>query len=229
MATVTLATLRSRVRERCDIGTSGFVTDTATSLDALINESAQLLHDILAKKLGDAYLVSSSSFSTSGSTVALPSDFYHLLGVDLTVGGVTRSLKRFMFRERNAFKNASVYTGPLEVPRYALEGTNIRLYPQPSSGLSGTFWYVPLLQVSPSGNLLVNGTDSINFPNGWEVFIVVDAAMKVLAKEESDTSALDRERSRILNRIEEAATDRDLGAPHQAVDVESADIDLWWP
>lgn len=228
MATVTLTTLRSRVRERCDIGSSTFVTDTSTSLDSFINESAQLLHDILAKKLADAYLVSSSSFSTSGSTVALPSDFYHLLGVDLTVGGAVRTLKPFMFRERNAYKNASVFTGPYEVPRYALEGTNVRLYPQPSSGLSGTIWYVPLLQVSPSGNLLVNGTDSINFPNGWEVFVVVDAAIKVLAKEESDTRALEAERQRILNRIEDAATDRDLGSPRQAVDVE-ADLDLWWP
>jgi hypothetical protein len=84
MGAVSLATLRARARERADMVGSSFVADTATSLDAWLNEGAQILHDKLVEAYGSEYLEKSTTATTTTATdYALPSDFYKLLGVDL--------------------------------------------------------------------------------------------------------------------------------------------------
>lgn len=54
---------------------------------------------------------------------------------------------------------------------------------------------------------------------GWEEFIVIDAAMKALVKEESDISALAIQREEITRRIESMAEGRDIGQAHHVQDV----------
>ena len=111
MAAVTLTTLRSRVRERADMVNSTFLTDTADSMDALINEAAQELHELLVLNYGEDYAVASASTSTVAGTsaYALPADFMKLLGVDLVMGAdEVYDLQRFNFKERNVYRGASV-------------------------------------------------------------------------------------------------------------------------
>jgi hypothetical protein len=54
---------------------------------------------------------------------------------------------------------------------------------------------------------------------GWEEWVVVDAASKLLAKEESDTSQLDREAARIWARIMKNMSNRDAGQSKRVTDV----------
>jgi hypothetical protein len=228
MATVTLTALRARARERADMVNSGFVTDTADSLDRLINSAAQRLHAIIVQKFGNDYIVKSSTFNTVAGTSSynLPSDFFKLLGVDLTIGSAPSNLKKFEFRERNVYRAATVSAFGNSLPRYRLEGSILRLYPAPNAAYLGTFWYIPQLQVNGgSTNLLVNGADTVNFDNGWEAFIEFDAAAQMLIKEESDPSAMIAERTKIEHDIEVTAENRDAGAPECAVDVEMSDVD----
>lgn len=213
MASVTLTQLRARVREAADMVGSGFVTDTATSLDAFINASADELWDILTTEFED-YAVSSTPLSVVASTgtYALPADFYKLLGVDLSVNGEEYPLQEFTFRERHRYK-AGDLSSP-ELPMYRLEGSNLRLRPTPTAAYSGTLWYVP------TRARLVNPADELVGVSGWEEFVVVGAAIKCLLKEESDASALMAEKAALKIRIEEAAAVRNPGAPARVVDVE---------
>jgi hypothetical protein len=196
---------------------SDFVTDTATSLDAFINASADELYDLLTLKFDD-YNVSSAGFTTDGgTTVALPADFYKLLGVDLSVGGREQPLSQFTFKERHRYQAADVARNGL--PLYRLEGSVLRLRPAPASGLSGTIWY------TPTRAQLVAGSDAMAGVSGWEEYVVVDSAIKCLAKEESDTTTLERKLAGLKQRIEEAAAVRAPAEPAKIVDVE--DLDGW--
>lgn len=224
MAAVTLTTLRSRVRERADMVNSTFLQDTATSLDALINEAVQELHELLTQHYGENYKMSQSSVSTVAgqSSYALPTDFYKLLGVDLTIASdQPRDLKRYTFKERNVMR-ASAQWGGLVMPQYNLEDSNIVLYPTPSGVYPLVLYYVPMLP------LLVDPSDTVNFPNGYERYVVLSAAVKALKKEESDTRDLERELGTLEAKIITGAESRDAGAPKQAVDQEAVDNSAYW-
>lgn len=212
MASVTLSTLRTRARARCDQVNSQFVADS--ELNAFLNASADELYDILVQKFGDDYYAKSSSFTTAANTPTydLPADFYKLLGIDLKVAGETLTLERYAFRDRNLYSNSP--TLPLgKQYRYRLEGSKIRLTPTPDAGEAGTIWYVPLrTQMSADG-------DTLDGVSGWEEYVVVDAAIKCVAKEEGDPSVLMAEKAALLRRIESASAHRDAGAPPSVADV----------
>lgn len=198
---------------------SSFVADAATGLDAWINEAHQKLHGMLVDALGEEYVSSTSSFTTSAtSDYALPSGFYKLFGVDLEYHGIMRALTRYERPERNAYREIR----PEALPRYSLVGSNLRLYPIPTAGLAGTILY------APEATVLVNAGDSVTYPNGWEKYIVIDAAIQALLKEESDTRALMAERERIEKEIREAKEARDMATPKRVVDVMMTDLDVLW-
>ena len=139
-------------------------------------------------------------------------------GADDHVADLMRSLTRYERPERNAYREIR----PEALPRYSLVGSNLRLYPIPTAGLAGTILY------APEATVLVNAGDSVTYPNGWEKYIVVDAAIQALLKEESDTRALMAERERIEKEIREAKEARDMATPKRVVDVMMTDLDVLW-
>lgn len=199
---------------------SSFVADSATGLDAWINEANQRLHAMVVDAMGEEYVSSTASFTTLAGTAdyALPTGFYKLQGVDLDYHGLWRTLHRFEQPERNAFREMR----PESLPRYALVGNNLRLYPIPSAGLSGVIRY------APEATVLVNAGDTVSYPNGWEKFIVIDAAIQALLKEESDVRGLAAERERIEKEIREYKENRDLATPKYVVDNQMTDLDVLW-
>lgn len=222
MASVTLTTLRTRVRERADMVGSSFVADSATGLDAWINEANQRLHGMLVDALGEEYVSSTSSFTTVSGTsdYALPAGFYKLYGVDLNYEGAIRTLQRYERNERNTYREIR----PERLPRYNVVGSNLRLYPATTNGLSGTILY------APEATVLVNGSDTVSYPNGWEKYIVIEAAIQALMKEESSVTALVAERERIEREIRDAKESRDMAMPKRVVDMELVELesDLYW-
>ncbi len=232
MAAVTLATLRAKARERADLTGSLHLTDTADSLDGWINEGAQKLHDLYVQAYGEDYLEKSAALTTVAAQTdyTLPTDFYKLLGIELPVNGTMRSLKKFNRAERNGISDISAVTA-LTMPRYKLSKGVVRLLPAPSGVLVGKIWYAPLLQVTKADtsviNTLVDGTDTINFENGAERYIIKYAARIAMSREESDvrdiTAELEAEEAKLQAIIEE----RDAAAPASAVDIEAIDYDPW--
>ncbi len=61
--------------------------------------------------------------------------------------------------------------------------------------------------------------------SGWEEYVVVDAAIKAMAKEESDPSVLMAQKQGLLQRIESAAENRDAGSPARVSDSRGADFE----
>lgn len=81
----------------------------------------------------------------------------------------------------------------------------------------------------PAGYQTSVGTitvDSLDGRNGWEEWVVVDAAIKLLSKEESDTSQLERESARLWARIMAALQNRDAGQGKRVTDV-SYNSGMW--
>ena len=214
MAGSRLDTLRTRARRKADAVGNNFFSDS--EVDDYVNVGLGELHDLLVSKYED-YFVSSASFAlTSGtatysfSSISL-TNFYKILGVDITQGNDTFRLKRFQFSERNKYASASyVYSNRGHaVYQYAIQGSNIVFIPEPKTTDTIKIWYVPSFAALASDSSKVE--DGI--VSNWEEYAVIVAAIKMLQKEESSVASLERDLERITSRIEEAARNRDAGEP----------------
>lgn len=217
----TLLAVRTAAAQRADMPTPSTTTFVTTAeWNALIQESYFELYGLLAQKFGDDYFVSvSSNITTDGANdaYALPTDFFKLLGVDLQIGGTSNAwvtLQQFTFTERNryALPNFQAYFGVTNL-RYRLRGSDLLLSPLPAAGQVLRVWYVPRLAT------LTQDADTLDGVNGWESYVIVDAARKALLKEESDTSALERDKAGLIARIEAEAENRDATGFGQTADV----------
>ena len=225
-AQLTLGTLRDMVRQRADMENSEFITDS--ELNGYIARSYYELYDLLVQKYGDNYYVANPyTFTTDGTNdqFALPGDFYKLLGVDLQLGGSSDSwvtIRPFTFAERNRYSvpNFQSFYGVTNL-RYRLSGDKIWFTPLPSAGQSIRLWYVPRIDA------VADDADIIDGVSGWEEYIIVDAAIKCLQKEESDVTVLLTQKQALIARIESAAENRDAGSPERVADTQWADF--WWP
>lgn len=219
--TVTLASLKTQARQRADMENSSFVSDS--ELLALINNSYAELYDILVQAYGSNYFALETTLTMDQNTqkYALPSDFYKLLGVDLLIDGTYGlataryvTLDPFEFQERNRFSNIVVSTVAGTYPnyRYRLMGQYLRFI-APQTGDTIVVHYVPRV------TLLVNDSDTVDGVNGFEEYIIIDAAIKMAIKEESDVSALMAQKQGIMNRIKMMSAQRDVGRAPKVSDV----------
>lgn len=213
MATFTLAQVREKVRERADMQNSTFITDS--ELTGYINSSYAELYDLIIDRHGEDYYISFQDFAASGgqSEFNLPNDFYKLRGVDLDPNsGQTITLKRFQFQERNRYNNLNVlFDGEA---RYSLRGNKLVLIPALNSTRNVRLWYVPRpSELSASG-------DTLDGVNGWEEYVVVDAAIKCRVKEESDIQELLIAKQSLEMRINKMADSRDANEPIRITDTE---------
>jgi hypothetical protein len=242
--TMRLSDLRETVRQRADMVNSQFVTDD--ELNSYINQSYFELYDILVQKYGDDYFgaplatftpngtqqlyplpdgVTLFTNGMTGATYAAPA-MYKFLGLDLNLSqnqyDSRATIRRFKFSERNryAVPNFQSFYGVTNL-RYRLYGNQLFLTPIPATGQSFNIWYIPRL------NQLVNDTDTVDGISGWTEYIIVDAAIKCLQKEESDVSILAQQKAALSYRIEAAAENRDAGEPECVGDTQSSD--MWWP
>lgn len=223
--TMTLAQLITAVRQRTDnenasgIYTDSFITDD--ELTSYINQSYFELYDLLVGAYGeDYYAASPYTFTTDGTNdfYDLPSGFYKMLGVDVKLqGGSDQSyftLKPFSMGERNSFNypnnGGNYFYNNL---RYRVQGDKIWLSPIPQAGFTVRLFYVPKM------TQLVNASDTVDGVSGWTEYIIVDASIKCLVKEESDPKAFMLQKQELLKRIESISQNRDIGMPHTVVDV----------
>jgi hypothetical protein len=230
--TMTLAQLRTAIRQRADMVNSTFISDA--ELNSYINQSYFELYDLLVQKYGDNYYVASPlQFDCDGSSqqYALPNGtnydgadpFYKLLGVDLQLGNQQDSfvtLKPFNFSDRNryAVPNFQSFYGVTNL-RYRLNGDNIWFTPIPASNQTIQVWYVPRL------TQLTDDADTCDGISGWTEYIICDAAIKCLTKEESDPSVFMAQKQALIQRIEAAAENRDAANPATVADTQAQGAD----
>jgi len=216
--TTTLANIRTRVRERCDMENSNFIS--STELLSFINASYGEFYEIIVSRFED-YFVEDSDFTLASgvSTYTLPTDFFKFRGLDRELGGGEyQTLTKFNFAERNSvnrnYRRLSAYPYSIQ---YRIVGDEIRIVPKSSAAGDYKLWYVPVF--TP----LVSESDTVDGYNGWEEYIIIDASIKCLAKEESSTTEFVAEKKAILKRIEDMASNRDFYQPEKITDVNQTD------
>lgn len=219
---MSLGQIRLQAQQRADRVNSEFLSTPEWNTN--INQSYFELYDILVQKFGNEYYVASPlTFTTTGAQFeALPNGvnrggalpFYKLLGVDLGLDQSNNAwitLKKFEFISRNRYVFPQITTNLLGVAglRYRIIGNQLEFTPIPQANQQLRIWYVPRMVE------LLSDTDRVDGVSGWTEYIIVDAAIKALQKEESDVSVLMAQKQALLARIEAAAENRDAGEPER--------------
>lgn len=215
MLTVTLGQLKTQSRQRADMENSTFISDS--ELTSLINLSAAELYDLLVGVYED-YKITSQTLAVTPNvdTYTLPTNFYKLRGVDLVLDslGNAVTLKPFNFAERNAYMFTPTWNVVgLSYLRYHMLGDSIKLVPVPNTSQNIKIWYIPAI------TKLVLDADTLDGVNGFEEYIIIDAAIKMRIKEESDVNELMMQKAAITSRINAMAAARDAGSPERVSDV----------
>lgn len=238
---MTLGQLRLLSQQKADRVNSKFVTDSEWNV--YINQSYFELYDLLVQKYGNDYFVAPETrFVLTGATqYALPDGiltfqdannnpivakpFYKLLGVDLAINAANNAwitLGKYDFISRNQYVYPQLGTNLLGVAglRYRLVGNNIDFIPTPQANQYGRLWYIPRLTT------LLKDTDIADAVSGWLEYVAVDSAIKALQKEESDVTVLAAQKMALIQRIEDAAENRDAGQP-ETISQTRRNIDLY--
>ncbi len=188
--TQTLLQLKTRVRQKTDQENSDFITDL--ELTDYINSAISEFHDIIISRFEDYFVIDTDIVLSSGNKITLPIDFLKLRGLDEDLGGGDkRALKKYNFNERN------ITLSPSD-KKYRVVKNEIHLLPR--VGVNGTYtiWYIP------TSTILSLDTDTLDGFNGWEEYVVIDASIRVMQKEESDVSLLIAQKTNLLRRIQTA-------------------------
>jgi hypothetical protein len=214
---------------------SAFVTDA--EVDRCINQSWARMYDMLLAAGEDYYLQYVDVSTPVGGFYDLPNytssvgtaatDVYQIRGVDANYSGnITVNVPRFNWEERNLYLAAPALTPyyPIVAYRFMQNPTTgkdaIQVIPAVSTGVTNLrVWYYPNPKV-------LTGVETLDGRSGWEEWVVVDAAIKLLTKEESDTSQLEREAGRIWQQIALVAQNRDSGQSKRITDV-SYNTGMW--
>jgi hypothetical protein len=199
VASYTLAQLRTLAKQESDNVGQSFISDAEWT--SYIQRSYNEMYGLVVEAYGDDYYTASpGTFTTDGTndhypTSGLPATFFKLRGVDVQISspGQWVSLKQFEFADRNRI---SVFNNPIP-----MAGQNLR------------YWYTPLPTL-PSGE-----SDTIDGINGWEEYVIADACIKALRKEEADVSAWMAAKQQFKARLEGEAENRNSGQAHRISDT----------
>ena len=228
-------TLVTRVRQRADMENNFFVSDL--EVQTYINAGIAELHDILIQTYGQDYYIESKEFNTTAGVdtysliagVAASDGFYKLRGVDCKVNGQDWfTLRPFNFNERNLYQNWGQWSvlGISNI-RYRMVGSDFIFTPVPDTATSVRIWYIPTAQ---QFNSTAPATSTTTFAdiNGYAEYVVIDAAIKCLQKEESDVQILLAQKQAMKRRIEESANNRDAGHPLSVTDIYDSNNRFWY-
>jgi len=211
---MTIEQIMTQARYRADMENSTFVSDT--ELITYINKSLNELWDILVASYGDDYFVSSVDDVTDGNAeISLPATFYKLTGVDMEVDGQKYALAPFSWAERNKYKESGdALVAGIPRFRYRILDDNLILYPAPAAGYTVTTWYVPRMTDLTAGQ----STES-TIVDSWIEYVIIDVAIKMLLKEESDVTGHLQSKADVVSRIAQLSKNRDIGGAEVEQDV----------
>lgn len=225
---MSLAELMGLTRQESDTENDEHITDS--EIQRYINQSRLELYDMLITTFGEDYYTAQASFPLVAGTdlYNLPDGilyggapcYYKGMLVEATQGpnviaGQPITLDRFNLREKNRFNlPQNLMNYPYMLPRYRLSGSQILFAPKPASGITVNLWYAPKLRP------LFEATDMAEDWGGWLEYVVVDAAIKCLLKQERDASAYFARKGALKARIEAAAPNRDLAEPNTVTETQ---------
>lgn len=234
---INLGYLRYMSQLRADKLNSDYLTTDEWNFN--INQSIGELGDTLTTKSGEDYFLAppliipltgidyyplpdGSNYPIGG--VNSPAIF-KLTGVDGNIGGGISSpnagwvpLSRSNWSDRDRYTTFPGQAGALNniyQMSYRVMGQNIWIFPA-NQNMTIRMLYIPIFPQ------LLQDVDMLPFSfTGWSEYIINDAAMKGMIKEESleKWNALDQANARIRERIETTAANRDVGQPNSVSNV----------
>ena len=230
---INLGYLRYLSQLRADKLNSQYLT--TDEWNSNINQSAFFLYNILVTKWGEDYFFAPPLIIplTGLQYYPLPNGInyggapaiYKLNGVDANISGVSPGpnagwvpLSRFNWSDRDKYTTFPGQAGALNniyQMSYREMGNNLFLIPS-NQNMAIQLWYVPIL------NQMLQDTDMLTFSiSGWSEYIINDAAMKGMIKEESleKWNALQSANQAIVEMIESSASNRDVGQPNSVSNV----------
>jgi hypothetical protein len=214
------------VRKRAGLEFSELVDDPEI-LEYLNQEFAELRSRIRRNEGQPHHRTTKPLVVTAGTALYdLPVDCWELLGIEATIGGLSRRVEPFMENERAALGSAilpTTYATPMY--RYASR-TQIEFLPSTLS-FTATLKYV---QGEPRLRLGQVPPDTIDGFNGYEIAGIYGAVATCREKEGLDPSFYAMQKERILKLIDANAAQRDAGSPERVTDVTGGlDYDIFSP
>jgi hypothetical protein len=150
----------------------------------------------------------------------LPVDFYKFRKIFPVMNGKRgRALRKFNLEKLGQADSLSaILTSPIEETQYRITGHRLWLHPTPTSDVTEglELWYVPDFKFLENAKDLL----PLQFPNGWEEYIIEGTAARILEKVNLDGSPYRARQKEVLQRILIMSEDRDVGEPHQMQDTE---------
>lgn len=215
--TATASTLMTDVRLATDTVGDNNISDAY--LLTLIDRSYGKLYRQIATQYQGFFEVeeTGTSLVVGQRTYALPATFMHLKGVDIVDGSERLSLRAIQFGDRNKLSNDPRFV-PQRPPMlrtnlsYFLQGNTLRIEPVPQVTNQLVITYVP------RPTRITNSADTFDVIAGFDAFIVYDASISVLAKQERDTGNLIQLRQDALQDIINVVTPRVTGDAVQVRD-----------
>lgn len=216
--TATASVLMTDVRRLTDTDNDAHITDAY--LLTLIDRSYNKLYRLMATQYESFFDTedTSKSLIVGQRDYALASDLLHLKGVDIVIGGERTPMRTYSFGERNERSNdPRVYRVGYDRQRtqyrYRTQANNLRIDPLPDSTEQLVMTYVPRpARITSSGQ-------TFDVFAGFDDFIIYDAAMFVLQRQERDANAVMAARQEALQAVIAAASPRDVGDPTQVRDA----------
>jgi hypothetical protein len=220
---ITLDQIKLQARQRADMENQPLIGED--ELTNYVNNSIAELYDLLCEAYGSDYYVTTIEGQILANVMSypLPDDFYELKGVDLRIeNNAWQTIERYNFNERNRYPDGAVWNlfGYTNI-RYRIVGNNIQFTPTPDSNYDYRLHYVPL------PTKLVNGTDTLDDLNAYSEYVIVDVAIKMLTKEESDASIFLAQKEALKKRIVDKAANRDASIADTVNDI-YAQNDYWY-
>lgn len=205
--TRTMGQLVGMCQRRSDKETDGQIGTTfSTEWQEMISEVYGDLHAAVAET-GARYFETEATITATGATTyALPSDHLSTIGVDLVVNaaGQRRELAELMFQEHALFAGR---TGVAYM--FALNGTNLSLYPTPATGDYRHIYIPQPTDYSSAGN----GTSVDLINNDGLKFLVWGVASIAMHKGEDNQQRAIAERDAARERLVAWAIQRALTMP----------------
>jgi hypothetical protein len=233
---MTLGQVRLAAQQRADLVNSGFVS--TQEWNSYITQSAFELYDLLVTAYEDYYLAPPALFLTNGNNTDYPlpdgitsflhisgesfvaPPFYKMNGVDVGLSNNNNAwftLQKFNWNDRNNFVYPQLNSTILGVfnMSYRVMGSKIQFIPVPSANQYIRLWYIPRMK-QPLAD-----TDILDGISGWTEYVIIDAAIKAMQKEESDCTVLGLQKAAIIKRIEDSAANRDASVADTITDNRS--------
>ena len=209
--TRTLLEMRTEARALADQVDSIFVTDAQANV--WINQAIAELWSMLTVADPQRYMLTDAVTTVPGQReYGLPTDFMALIGVDWVSGNERYPMEPFSLNDRyvGPFGGLGWFDAGGSVPsaRYALRGSRLVFDRDPPAGS------VRVLYVQAPQPLAVDAS-TFDGVAGWEEWVVLECAIRMMAKEESDPSIYMAQQQRIEARIKSLAGKRDIGRARQ--------------